>query len=80
MHTDRTTDRTQSGDIERTQQAAERAIFRDEARQHYIQTMEKVELPEAVSPRFFVYIWIVSILLMAIGLIIAFWPLIRQGL
>ena len=78
MYTDRTTDRTQSGGKERTQQAAEHAIFRDEARQHYIQNEEKVELPMVVSPRFFVYFWILSLLLLATGLIIAFWPLIRQ--
>ena len=56
----------------------ERAIFRDEAVQHYIRNEEKVELPAVVSPRSFVYLWIVSLLLMAVGLIIAFWPLIQQ--
>jgi hypothetical protein len=57
---------------------AERAIFREEAVQHYIQNEEKVELPTVVSPRYFAYLWIVSLLLMAVGLIIAFWPLIQQ--
>ena len=57
---------------------AERGIFREEAIQHYIQNEEKVELPTVVSPRYFVYLWIVSLLLMAVGLVIAFWPLIQQ--
>lgn len=57
---------------------AERGIFREEAVQHYIQNEEKVELPTVVSPRFFVYLWIVSLLLMAVGLVITFWPLIQQ--
>ncbi|NCF69060.1 MAG: hypothetical protein GWP61_24130 [Chloroflexi bacterium] len=80
MYNDRTTDRIQSGDIERTKQANERAIFRDEARQHYIQNEEKVELPMVISPRFFVYLWVLSLLLLIPGLIIAFWPLIQQWL
>jgi hypothetical protein len=78
VYTDGTTDRNQSGDIEQIRQAAERSIFRDEARQHYIQKEKKVELPMVVSPRFFVYLWILSLLLLATGLIIAFWPLILQ--
>lgn len=56
----------------------ERDIFRDEARRHYIQNQDKVELPVLVSPRYFLYLWILSLVLMAIGLIVAFWPLIQQ--
>jgi hypothetical protein len=56
----------------------QRAIFREEARQYYIRNREKVELPQVVSRRSFVYLWVAALLLMAAGLIIAFWPLIRQ--
>jgi hypothetical protein len=31
-----------------------------------------------ISPRSFVFLWIASLLLMAVGLVIAFWPLIQQ--
>ena len=78
MHPERITDSNNRGNNNQSPVPAERAIFRDEARKHYIQNEEKVEMPAAVSPRFFVYLWIVSILLMATGLIIAFWPLIQQ--
>lgn len=57
---------------------AGRAIFREEARQHYIENEQKVELPLVVSPRFFVYLWILSLVLMTFGLVVAFWPLIRH--
>lgn len=59
-------------------QPAGRAIFREEARRHYIENEEKVELPAVVSPKIFVYLWIISLALMAVGLIVAFWPLIQQ--
>ena len=55
-----------------------RSIFRAEARKHYIQNQEKVVLPRLVSPQIFVYLWILALLVMAAGSIIAFWPLIRQ--
>jgi hypothetical protein len=56
----------------------ERSIFRSEARQHYIQNQEKVVLPRLVSPQVFVYLWILALLLMVAGFIIALWPLIGQ--
>ncbi len=80
MYPDRTSDSDHDRNIDQGLVAPERDIFRAEARQHYIQNQEKVELPVAVSPRFFTYLWIVSLLLMAIGLIVAFWPLIQQWL
>ena len=80
VYPERITDSTHHGNNDQSPPLTERAIFRDEARQHYIQNEEKVELPMVVSPRFFVYLWILSLLLMATGLIIAFWPLIRQWL
>ena len=55
-----------------------RSIFRAEARERYIQNQEKVVLPRLVSPQVFVYLWILALLVMAAGSIIAFWPLIRQ--
>lgn len=58
----------------------DRAIFREEARRHYIENEEKVELPAVVSPRFFLYLWVLSLALMAVGLTVTFWPLIRQWL
>ena len=54
----------------------ERSIFRSEALQHYIQNQEKVVLPRLASPRVFVYLWIVALVLLVVGAIIAFWPLI----
>lgn len=77
MHSDPVTDSTHRGNNDHPP-PVERAIFRDEARQHYIQNEEKVELPKVFSPRFFTVLWILSLLLMAVGLIIAFWPLIQQ--
>jgi hypothetical protein len=56
--------------------ATQRSIFRSEALQHYIQNQEKVVLPRLISPRIFVYLWILALTLMVAGAIIAFWPLI----
>jgi hypothetical protein len=56
----------------------ERSIFRSEALRHYIQNQEKVVLPRLASPRVFVYFWILALVLMMAGSIIAFWPLIVQ--
>jgi hypothetical protein len=78
VYPERVTDSDHRGNNDQSPVPAERGIFREEAVQHYIQNEEKVELPTVVSPRFFVYLWIVSLLLMAVGLIIAFWPLIQQ--
>lgn len=58
--------------------APERSIFRSEARQHYIQNQERVVLPSLASPRVFIYLWILALLFMVAGSIIAFWPLIVQ--
>lgn len=56
----------------------ERAIFRAEAIQHYRENQDKVVLPRLVSPRVFRYLWILALLLLLAGSIIAFWPLIEQ--
>lgn len=58
--------------------ASGRSIFRAEARKRYIQNQEKVVLPRLVSLQVFAYLWILALLFMATGSIIAFWPLIRQ--
>jgi len=55
-----------------------RTIFRSEALDHYIQNQEKVELPRLISVRLFRYLWLIALLLMAAGALVAFWPLIMQ--
>jgi len=56
----------------------QRAIFRSEAIEHYLQEQEKVVLPRLVSPHVFVYLWILAVLLLVAGFLIGFWPVIRQ--
>jgi len=58
------------------QPSTERSIFRAEARQHYLRNQEQVVLPRLASPRVFIYLWILALLLMLAGASIAFWPLI----
>lgn len=58
--------------------AVQRAIFRDEARRHYIKNQEKIELPRAISPVVITVLWILALLLFVDGLIVTFWPLILQ--
>jgi hypothetical protein len=58
--------------------STERSIFRAEALQRYIQNQEKVVLPHLVSPRAFVYLWVLASLIMVAGLILAFWPWMGQ--
>ncbi len=55
-----------------------RSIFRSEARENYIRNQQKVEFPRLVSVKLFRYLWIVALLLMAAGSLIAFWPLLQQ--
>ena len=73
-----TSDRDQNSRPAVAPPSAERAIFRAEARQHYIQNQEKVVIPRLASPRVFVTLWILGLLLMVAGFLIAFWPLIGQ--
>ena len=56
----------------------ERSIFRIEARQHYLENQEKVVLPRLLSARLFTILWILALILMAMGLVVTFWPLIEQ--
>ena len=62
MDPDYFVDSTDRGDEDRP---AGRAIFREEARRHYIENEEKVELPAVVSPTIFIYLWLISLALMA---------------
>ena len=55
-----------------------RAIFRSEAREHYIRNQAKVELPRLISMKLFRYLWLIALLLLAAGSIIAFWPFLEQ--
>ena len=71
-------DLTQEGAPAQVPPSATRSIFRSEAREHYIQNQEKVELPRLISAKHFLYLWIVALLLMAAGLVVAFWPLLQQ--
>jgi hypothetical protein len=71
-----TTDRDQNGRPARARPSAERSIFRSEARQRYVENQEKVALPRLASPRVFLYLWILALLLIVAGALIAFWPLI----
>jgi hypothetical protein len=58
--------------------STERSIFRAEALQRYAQNQEKVVLPHLVSPRAFVYLWLLAGLIMVAGLLLTFWPWIGQ--
>ena len=76
MFQEPTTDPVQNGGPAQALPSTKRSVFRAEARQHYLQNQEKVVLPRLVSPQVFVYLWILGLLLMVAGFIIAFWPLI----
>jgi hypothetical protein len=54
------------------------SIFRAQALQHYIENQEKVVLPNLVSPRAFLVLWVVAGLVMIAGLVFAFWPWLDQ--
>ena len=75
-----TIDRTQNGEPARVVPATKRTIFRAEAHQHYVQNQEKVAVPRLASPQAFGYLWVLALLLMIAGSLIAFWPLIEPYL
>jgi len=62
------------------QNPAGRQIFRIEAYENYVQNRERVVMPRLASSRGFIILWIVAGLLMASGIVMAFWPLLRQYL
>jgi hypothetical protein len=68
----------QNGGAVQAPQPTERSIFRPEARQRYLQNQERVVLPRLVSPRVFVYLWVLALFLVVVGALVAFWPLIGQ--
>ena len=63
-----------------TRVSTERSIFRTEAYENYVLNKEKVVLPRLVSSRGFVMLWIIAGLLMASGIVMAFWPVLRPYL
>ena len=71
-------DLSREGEPDQVASSNNRSIFRSEALEHYIQNQEKVELPRLISVKLFRYLWIISLLLMIVGLLIVFWPLIEQ--
>jgi hypothetical protein len=73
-----TTERPQNGGPAQAPPSAGRSIFRSEARQRFVENQEKVVLPRLASPRVFLYLWILALLLMVAGATIAFWPLIGR--
>ncbi len=76
MFQEPTTDRTQNVGPAQALPSAQRSIFRPEARQHYLQNQEKVVLPRLVSRRVFVTLWILALLLLVVGSMVVFWPMI----
>lgn len=66
------------GDVAGSSAPAERSIFRAAALQRYRETQDRVVLPRLVSPRVFAYLWILVLILILAGSVIAFWPLIGQ--
>jgi hypothetical protein len=72
------TDPAKDGQALRLPQENERDIFRAEAREHYIRNQERIELPRLISTRMFRILWLVALLFMAVGTLIAFWPLLGQ--
>ncbi len=67
-------------DVAGTLAPTERSIFRAEALQRYRENQDKVVLPRLISPRVFGFLWILAILLLLAGSMVAFWPLIEQSL
>ena len=53
-----------------------RPIFRAEARRRYLQNQEKIALPRMISSRVFIFLWLLALLLIGVGGIVAFWPLL----
>lgn len=62
--------------VRQTDAPASRPIFRTEIRQRYLQNQARIELPPLISTRAFTVLWILALLLIAAGTLVAFWPLI----
>ncbi len=65
---------------ETAQYPAGRQIFRIEAYENYVQNKERVFMPRLASSKGFAVLWAIAGLLMASGIVMAFWPLLRQYL
>jgi hypothetical protein len=78
VETEPIADNSSNGETGNNQLTRERSIFRTEARLHYIENQEKVILPRLISKKLFTILWILALLLAAVGSAIAFWPLIEQ--
>ena len=78
MYQEADNDLTQERGSASVRSSKNRSIFRSEALEHYIRNQEKVELPRLISVRLFRYLWIIALLLMAVGSLIVFWPLLTQ--
>lgn len=76
MNREETTGGFQDGGPPGSKPKPRRSIFRSEAMEHYLQNQEKVVLPRLMSPRLFRILWLVALLLVTLGMLIAFWPLI----
>lgn len=59
-------------------QSIRRNIFRSEALEHFRQNQERIELPRLISSRLFRFLWAITILLMLLGSLIVFWPMITE--
>ena len=53
-----------------------RPIFRADIRQRYLQNQARIELPPLISTRAFTMLWILALLLLAVGALVTFWPLV----
>ncbi len=56
------------------QPSANRSIFRAEALRHYQENQQKVVMPPLVSPRVFIYLWLLAGLTALLGLALAVLP------
>jgi len=70
--------RSLDGETDENHLTRERTIFRTEARLHYIKNQEKVILPRLLSERLFTILWVLALLLAALGSVVVLWPLIEQ--
>lgn len=53
-----------------------RSIFRSQAIDNYVRNQDRAVFPRLVSPRIFHLLWILAAVSMAVGLLIAFWPIL----
>lgn len=78
MNKEPITNRLLDGETNENHLTRERSIFRTEARLHYIENQEKVVLPRLLSKKLITILWILALMLAALGSVVAFWPLFEQ--